>query len=119
MSVNTCSQVLYMASNVTRDSPSFNRRPVCTHVHPPPTTLYVPPSRVCCPSSRSATSRPHKDTSSAGRCPTRDKVSPPHPHESHSDLPLCPVKPAPFAPPLGQSSLPPVYLVSGAAHPRH
>ena len=32
---------------------------------------------------------------------------------------LCPVKPVPFAPPHGRSSLPPGYSAFGAAHPHH
>src|ERR1700679_2507888 len=74
------------------------------------TLLFQPctslPSCASCPSSRSATSRPHKDASSAGRCLTQDKVSSPRPHENQPDLTLCPVKPVPFAPPRGRSSLP-------------
>src|SRR6266478_7933855 len=53
------------------------------------------------PSSRRVTSGPHKDASSAGRCPTQDKVSLSRPHENHAELPICPVKPVPFAPPHG------------------
>jgi hypothetical protein len=49
--------------------------------------------------------------SSAGRCLTQDKVSFPRPHENQPDLTLCPVKPVPFAPPRGRSSLPPGYSV--------
>jgi hypothetical protein len=67
--------------------------------------------------SHHSTDPTHKDASSAGRCLTQDKVSFPHPHENHPDLPLCPVKPLPSAPPRGRSSLPPGYSVFGAAHP--
>lgn len=38
--------------------------------------------------SHSRASRPYKDSPSAGRCPTQDKVSPHCPRENHPDLSL-------------------------------